>query len=200
MLRLNRYRRNVPIPPRSLFFRRCTRDDSTIPAIETDAAHVVVNDGGVVNVVNVRDVYVADSTVIEKVSVIPPPALKAHAEIAIAVIDPAIEANVRTPVAVVEYESVAAPAPVCWRPQKPDFRTKRLLIDRQRRRPNRNSHANLRQRCCRNGQHDQQEHQSTNETNMHCGFLWPIIPRLLGDALLTPVVWMRADPRTRQTL
>jgi hypothetical protein len=45
--------------------------------------------------VNVGDVHVAHRTVVEKVSVIPTPAFKAHTEITEAVIDSAVEAYVR---------------------------------------------------------------------------------------------------------
>ena len=50
---------------------------------------------------------VAHGTVVEKVSVIPTPAFKAPTEIAVAVIDPAVEAYVRPPIAVIENKSVA---------------------------------------------------------------------------------------------
>src|SRR5208282_132619 len=188
MLRLSRYRRNMPVTRRSLFLLGRTRADSTIAAVITDAALVVVRHMGVVNIVNVGHVHVAHGTVVEKVSVIPAPTLEARTEVAEAVIDPAVETYVWAPVAVIENKSVAAPTPIGWRPQETDFRThhprarhpvvigdvvvvgpvtgcpeitvawtERLLIDRQRRRPDPDGDANLRERRCRYRQHDEPE-------------------------------------------
>src|SRR5208282_1004657 len=112
MLSLSRYRRDMSITRRSLLITCRTRADSTVAAVVTDVALVVVPHRGVVNVVNVADVYVAHGTVIEKVSAVPTAAFKACTEIAEAVIDSAVEAHVRTPVAVIEDKSVAAPAPI----------------------------------------------------------------------------------------
>src|SRR5208283_653605 len=91
-------------------------------AVVTGVARIVVDYGGVVNIVNVGDVHVAYGTVVEKVSAVPTTAFKAHTEISEAVIDPAVEAYVRPPIAVIENKSVAAPTPIGWSPQKTDFR------------------------------------------------------------------------------
>src|SRR5208282_1430189 len=122
MLSLNRDRRDVSITPRSFFLCCRTRADSTIASVVADVALVVVRHVGVVNVVDVSDVHVAHGAVVEEVSIIPTPAFKTDTEITEAVIDPAVEAYVRPPVAVIEDKSVAAPAPIGWCPQEADFR------------------------------------------------------------------------------
>src|SRR5208282_6064763 len=106
---------------RRLFIRCRTRVDSTVATVIADVV-LVVPHGGFVNIVNDGDVHVVHGTVIEKVSAVPTAAFKACTEIAEAVIDPAIEAYVRTPVAVIENKSIAAPTPIGWSPQETDFR------------------------------------------------------------------------------
>src|ERR1039458_2880065 len=99
MLSLNRYRRDMSLPRRRLVFRPWTRADSTVAAVIADVVLVVVPHGGVVNIVHVGDVHVVHRTVVEKVSAVPTPAFVTLTEIAEAVIDPAVEAYVRTQVA-----------------------------------------------------------------------------------------------------
>lgn len=111
MLSLSRHGRDMSLTRRSRVFRSWIRDDSTVATIVADVVHRSVIDGCVVNVVNFIDVHVVHGTVVEKVSVIPTPAFVTLPEIAEAVIDPAVEAYVRTPVAVIENKSVAAPNP-----------------------------------------------------------------------------------------
>src|SRR5208337_5302395 len=122
MLNLSRYRRDMSITPRSLFLRGRAHIDSTVAAVVADMVLVVVSHVGVVNIVDVRNVHVAHGPVVEKVSVIPTPAFKTRTEIAEAVIDPAVEAYLGTPIAVIENKSVAAPTPIGWSPQETDFR------------------------------------------------------------------------------
>src|SRR5208337_4547789 len=122
MLSLSRYRRDMSLTRRRLLFRPWTRVDSTVAAVVADVVLVVVDHGRVVNIVNVGDVHVVHRTVVEKVPAVPTPAFVTFTEIAEAVVDPAVEAYVRTPVAVIENKSVAAPAPIGWSPQETDFR------------------------------------------------------------------------------
>src|SRR5580658_8083727 len=122
MLSLSRYRRDMSLTPGGLLARCRTRADSAIATVVADVAFVVVRHVGVVNIVNVGDVHVAHGTVVEKVSAVPASAFKARAEIAEAVIDPAVEAYLRTPIAVIENKSVAAPTPIGRSPQEADFR------------------------------------------------------------------------------
>src|ERR1700674_1508061 len=71
----------------------------------------------------------------------------------------------RHPVIIVE---VVALGPVAGCPHVTVFRTKRLLIDRQRGRGDHNRHADLCERCCRHAQRDEHQQQRTNETDLHC--------------------------------
>src|SRR5579862_1379427 len=110
--------------------------------------------------------------------VFPTAAFIAVSEISEAVVDSAIEAHGRTPVAVIEHKSIAAPAPVTRGPEEPNLRrhhprargpvvivigpapiagrpditvagTHGLLVDRQLRRRSSNGYANLRERHSR---------------------------------------------------
>jgi hypothetical protein len=124
MLRLNGYGRNMLLTRRRLFLRPWTRADPTIAAVVADPVHRgAVNHRGVVNIMNVGDVYVVHRAVIEKVSVIPASTFIALAVVTIAVTNPAVEAYVRTPVAIIENKSVAAPTPIGWSPEQTGFRS-----------------------------------------------------------------------------
>ncbi len=124
MLSLNRYRRNMLLTRRHLFFRPWTHTDSAIAAVVANPVHRgAVDHRGVVNVVNDCDVHVVYRTVVEKVSVVPTSTFVTFAVVTVAVTDPTIESDVRTPVAIIEDISVAAPTPVGWSPQKTDFRS-----------------------------------------------------------------------------
>src|SRR5579864_2359822 len=124
MLSLNGHRRDVSATCRGLLFRPRTGVNPTIAAVIADAVHrSVVDHRGVVNVVDVGDVHVVHRTVVVKLSVLPTPTFIALAKISVAVIDPAIETYLRTPVAVVEDISVAAPTPIGWSPEQARFRS-----------------------------------------------------------------------------
>src|SRR5260370_6831659 len=124
MLSLNGRRRNLFLPRRGLFFRLWTPVDRTIATVVTDPIRrgVVVNYRGVVNVVNVGYIHVVHRTVIVKLPVLPTAAFIALTKISVAVTDPAIEPYTRTPVAIVENVSVAAPTPTAGIPQQPPCR------------------------------------------------------------------------------
>src|SRR5271157_5364530 len=190
MLSLNGYSRNMLLTCRDLFFRPWTRADPTIAAVEADTAHRgAVDHRGVVNVVNFSDVHVVHRTVVEKVSVVPTSTLVAlaietdvRAPVAI-VEDISVAAPTpigwspeqtgfrshhpcpRHPVVIVEVIGVS-PVPRC--PEITIAGTERLLVDGKFRRSEVDGYANLRKRCCRQGQHDEREQQRTNETNVHC--------------------------------
>src|SRR5580704_838305 len=94
-----------------------------VAAVVADAVHRrrIVDHRCVVNVVNLGDVYVVNRAVVVKVSAVPAPALIAMTEVAVAVIDPAIETYVGTPVPVIEVEPVPAPGPISRRPEQTGF-------------------------------------------------------------------------------
>jgi hypothetical protein len=100
MLSLSSYRRSMFLSLNRFLLRRSTRRDSTVAAVVADAVHRgVVDHGGVVNVVDVGDIYVVDGTIVEKVAAVPTSAFIAIAEIAESVVDAAVESDMRTPVA-----------------------------------------------------------------------------------------------------
>src|SRR5271157_6110189 len=101
MLSLNGYSRNMFLTCRGLIFSPRTRADPAIATIEADPVHRgAVNHRGVVDVVNLGDVHVVHRAVVEKVSVIPTSTFITFAVVSVAVTDPAIETDMRPPVAV----------------------------------------------------------------------------------------------------
>jgi hypothetical protein len=102
-----------------LFRRSRARVDPTMPAVVADVViRSVVNDGLVVDVVNVRDIYVIHGAVVIEASVSPISALIADTPIAEAVVDAAVKTDIRAPVAIVPGISVTTPTPIAGRPQQ----------------------------------------------------------------------------------
>src|SRR6266567_1436089 len=123
MLPLIGYGRKVPGVGRGLLFGPGALVDAAVSAVIADPGHVaLINHGRVVHVVNDGDVHIVHGAVVEKAIAVPTPAFIAAAEIAVAIVDSAIEANYRSPEAFIKDESAAAPGPVCRSPQEPDFR------------------------------------------------------------------------------
>jgi len=95
MLRLCGHRPNVTIPCGNLILRPWTRSYPTRPAV---VAHVIDRDVGdllFVYVVNIDDIDIGHGAVIEEVPAIPASANEAEAKIAEAVVDSAIETDMR---------------------------------------------------------------------------------------------------------
>src|SRR5215469_6112488 len=101
---------------RGLFLRSWTRRDSAIAAIVANTSYGIVDDRGVVSVVDNVDVHVVDFAVVVEAPVVPTSAFIAVAEVAVAVIDPTIEADDRSPIAWGKEEPVATPSPVAGSP------------------------------------------------------------------------------------
>ena len=104
---------------RSQFRWSCAHLHSAPSAVETDtcAAPVAAADGAVVDVVHHGDVDVVDRAVVVEVAAAPVTALVADADIAKAVVDAAIVADVRAPVATVKSVAVMPEAPVAGGPE-----------------------------------------------------------------------------------
>src|SRR5208283_3981819 len=124
MLRLCRYRCNVPPLPPPFLFRRRAPLDAARSAVVTDTidGDVVVDHRLVVHVVNVDDIDIGHGAVVKEVSAVPASACETHAEIAEAVVDAAIEADMWSPVSFMEEEPAAFPSPPGRGPQETDFR------------------------------------------------------------------------------
>ena len=85
--------------------------------------NVVVDYGFVVNVPNIYDVHIINRAVVEKAVALPPSTYVAGTEIPKAINNPAIEAYLRTPIAVVENIRAVIPGPIGRRPQETGFRS-----------------------------------------------------------------------------
>ena len=124
VLHLGSDRRQVPLASSHLLLPRWALVDAAISAVVTDAINgpIVVYDRGVVGVVNLGDVDVVHGTVVVEAIAVPASTFITVAKISIAVVDAAVKANLRTPVAFVKEEGISAPAPISWRPEIADFR------------------------------------------------------------------------------
>ncbi len=107
---------------RSCLFCCCRASvNSTGTAVVADMVHCgIVDYGGVVNVVNVGDVHIVRRAVVVKLSILPASTLIADTAVAIAVVYPAVEADLLTPVAAVPGEGAAAPTPIAGSPEQPN--------------------------------------------------------------------------------
>src|ERR1035437_6607464 len=101
MLSLNGYSRNMFLTRHSLILSRGPRAAPASAAVEADPVHRgAVDHRGVVNVVTDGGVHVVHRLVVEKVSFAPTPPFIASPEEPVAETTPAIETDMRTPVAI----------------------------------------------------------------------------------------------------
>src|ERR1700683_657142 len=121
MLNLSGHWRDMPLMSKCFFLRRWTLSYTATPAVETHAAGVVNRHPFVVDVVNLRDVYVVDCRVVVEMIVVPTSAVVATSEISETIVNSAIEPDSQSPIATVENVSSVAPTPVRRRPQVPHF-------------------------------------------------------------------------------
>ena len=122
MLSLRRYRPDMSLAPPRFFFRGRTRIDSAVTAVERDVVLIAVDHGRVVDVMNFVHVDIHDGAVVEEMSAVPASPFKTGTEIAKAVVDAAIETNVRSPIAVPPPEVATFPTPPSRSPKETDFR------------------------------------------------------------------------------
>src|SRR5208283_978778 len=119
--------------------------DAAFAAVVADSIHRSVMDNGrVVDIMNIGDVHIGDRAVVEKMSVVPTPTFESYPEISEAVGDTAIEADMRTPVSVIEDKPTIAPSPVARSPEKAVAGAKGLLVNGQSGRTERDRYTNLR--------------------------------------------------------
>ena len=119
MLDLRSHGRRVLFAARRHFRRPGPHLDTALAAIEANAtaAAMVVADRMVIDVAVDGDVNVVNRAVVVKVAAVPVAALVADADIAEAIIDAAVVADVRAPVATVEAVAMVMEAPVAGRPE-----------------------------------------------------------------------------------
>ncbi len=123
MLVLRPNRPDMPVAVRSLFLASGSRVDSAVAAVIADAVYrrIVVDDCGVVGIMDFRDIDVVHRAVVVEAVTVPAAAFITSAEIAITVIDAAVETDPRAPITLMEKKDGSAPAPIGRRPEKTRF-------------------------------------------------------------------------------
>src|SRR5215470_9583977 len=101
--------RNMPFVHHSLLFRCRPRVYPAFSTVEADARDVALIDRGVVHVANDGDVHIGDGAIVVKVPAFPVPTFKTAAEVAKAIVDPAIKAHYWAPETFIKDKSAAAP-------------------------------------------------------------------------------------------
>src|SRR5215469_15388160 len=97
---------------------RCrTRLKSAVAAVVADLAVIVHNDGFVIDIVDIGDVDIIHRAVVSEDAAMPVAAFIAIARVAEAIVNAAVEADVRAPVSCMPHIEAAAPAPIAGRPQ-----------------------------------------------------------------------------------
>src|ERR1700728_1856472 len=123
LLRLRRDRRSMRLMRIGFLFGRWTRGYSTAATVEGNVRRVIHNNGAVhVNIGDRRGVHVHHSGVVEEISAAPFAATEAGAAISKAVVNTAIEANLRSPVTAVPGVGAVVPAPVAGSPEQTGLR------------------------------------------------------------------------------
>src|SRR5579863_8047134 len=112
---------NVAIPCGNFVLGSRTRVDTAFATVVADVGVIHNRHMFVVDVVNIDDINVHDVAVIEKVAAVPASADETLAEIPEAVINPSIEADVRSPVTFVKKKNPAVPTPPRRGPEEADF-------------------------------------------------------------------------------
>ncbi len=117
LLALRGDRRSVGFVGETFLLGGGTDLHSTLSAVEGHV-RVVDDDRLVIDVGDVGDVYVGDGAVVEEVAFAPLATLEAVAAVAEAVVDAAVEADLRSPVAFVEGVDAVIPSPVAGSPEQ----------------------------------------------------------------------------------
>ena len=115
MLRLRCQRRRMRLAPIRFLLRSRTRHDAA-GAVEA-GVHVIHDDGPVVDVPHIGHVYVHHRAVIEESAASPLAAAETYTAVSEAVVNSAIEANMRPPIASVPAIEAAREAPVTRGPK-----------------------------------------------------------------------------------
>jgi hypothetical protein len=121
MLHLRRDRSAVRFVSPGLLLRRRTRGYSAVSAVEGNVRVIVHDDGLVIDIGDVGDIHVGHRTVVEKVVTSPFAACETFAEVSEAVINAAIESDVRAPIADIPKIDAIVPTPVSGGPQIANF-------------------------------------------------------------------------------
>lgn len=120
LMRLGRGQVGVVLARSGHFRRVRTSIDSPGATVEADVADMHVVNARVVRVVDDVDVYVGHGAVIEEMAAGPIAAEEAGAWIAEAIVDAAVEADMRPPIAGIPDIEAVIPAPIAGSPEKAD--------------------------------------------------------------------------------
>ena len=112
---------DMPLASRRFFSRVRAIVNSATAAVKADAVAPSFVDAGFVHVAVHPDIHVHDRAVVEEMSTLPSPAFKPVTEVAIPVVDAAIETDFWSPIAGVEKITIIAPAPIAGSPQISGF-------------------------------------------------------------------------------
>src|SRR6516162_1442867 len=112
------HRCHVALTSKLLFLPRRAGIDASIAAVVADPIDhcIVVDDRGVVGVMDLRDVYAVHPSVVVKAVTVPAASFVPVAKIAITIVHAAVETHERAPVTFMKDISAFAPAPPTWRP------------------------------------------------------------------------------------
>src|ERR1022692_4724010 len=111
--------RNMTVVRRGLFRSVWADSNSTRAAVIADMVYRRGVDYGLgVNVVDARDVNIIHGGVVVEGSVVPISPSIADATITVAIVDAAVEADRRTPIAFIPGEGIAAPTPITGSPEQ----------------------------------------------------------------------------------
>jgi hypothetical protein len=117
MFSLDSDRGDMPLSRHRFLLGGSTHLDAAFSAVVADAVDIsIVVNPFIVDIVNARSVYAVFGTVIKEVSVVSTAAAVPLAIIAVTVVDPTVETNLRAPVSFVEAIAAISPAPIARRP------------------------------------------------------------------------------------
>jgi hypothetical protein len=123
MFSLRGYRRDMSFVGSSLFLRSRTLVYTAVAAIEANTGYGSVVYSCLVNVMNLGDVDVGHRTIVKKVVVVPTSTFEAMTKVTKAIVDPAVETYLRTPITIIENVSAVSPTPIARGPKKTNFRS-----------------------------------------------------------------------------
>ncbi len=117
-------RPDMSLASRGLFFAAGSRTNAAFASVIADTVYcrIVVDDCGVVGIMDFRDIDVVHRAVVVKAVVVPATAFITAAEIAVAVIYAAVKTNPWAPITLMENKDSSAPTPIGRRPEKTAFR------------------------------------------------------------------------------
>src|SRR5215469_2093516 len=112
------HRCHVSLTSKLLFLPRRASVDASIAAVVAGPLDrcIVIDDRGVVGVMDLRDVYAVHPSVVVKAVTVPAASFKPVAKIAITIVHAAVETHERAPVTFMKDISAFAPTPPTWRP------------------------------------------------------------------------------------